>query len=211
MSSFYCVQCESGGALTTASESVVVWIDRLQYATVNIGTPSKAFFVILDTGSDLLWVPCANCISCSPTAAPAFEPIFVSDLTCFMKSRSSSSNLQPFFQEDCDVLLNVLLPCPFFSSYVWCARAQFPDIPDFHQWGHSQQHVWFLAQILSRTFFLKSVSSSLTDNSLSLGRTRAWVCIARLFPQPMNQSPARIRCVLRQRHVARAQMNARMK
>jgi hypothetical protein len=55
------------------------------------------------------------------------------------------------------------------------------------------------------------VSSSLTDNSLSLGRTRAWVCIARLFPQPMNQSPARIRCVLRQRDVARAQMNARMK
>jgi hypothetical protein len=55
------------------------------------------------------------------------------------------------------------------------------------------------------------VSSSLTDNSLSLGRTRAWVCIARLFPQPTNQSPARIRCVHRQRDVARAQMNARMK
>ncbi|KAH7294582.1 hypothetical protein KP509_27G008300 [Ceratopteris richardii] len=31
-----------------------------------IGTPSKTFLVALDTGSDLLWVPC-DCQQCSPT------------------------------------------------------------------------------------------------------------------------------------------------
>eukprot|EP00250_Pteridium_aquilinum_P008414 c17926_g2_i2 orf=63-1478(+) len=38
----------------------------LHYTLVTIGTPSLAFLVALDTGSDLLWVPC-NCQQCSPT------------------------------------------------------------------------------------------------------------------------------------------------
>ncbi|CAM6041085.1 unnamed protein product [Sphagnum compactum] len=80
----------SGGNLTEE------WLDGLQYATVNIGTPSKAFFVILDTGSDLLWVPCANCISCSPTAAPAFEPIF----SLGVYSPSLSSTYEPVTCKD---------------------------------------------------------------------------------------------------------------
>ncbi len=56
----------------------VFWICRLQYAVVNIGTPSKAYFVALDTGSDLLWVPCVNCVSCGPTHTEVFSPIYVS-------------------------------------------------------------------------------------------------------------------------------------
>ena len=37
---------------------------RLHYAIVTIGTPSKQFLVALDTGSDLLWVPC-QCQECA--------------------------------------------------------------------------------------------------------------------------------------------------
>lgn len=35
----------------------------LHYANVSVGTPSMWFLVALDTGSDLLWLPC-DCISC---------------------------------------------------------------------------------------------------------------------------------------------------
>ncbi|KAA8547546.1 hypothetical protein F0562_003975 [Nyssa sinensis] len=35
----------------------------LHYANVSLGTPSLWFFVALDTGSDLFWLPC-DCISC---------------------------------------------------------------------------------------------------------------------------------------------------
>lgn len=38
---------------------------RLHYAWIDIGTPNVSFLVALDTGSDLLWVPC-DCIQCAP-------------------------------------------------------------------------------------------------------------------------------------------------
>ncbi|CAM6039322.1 unnamed protein product [Sphagnum compactum] len=64
------------------------WSDGLQYAVVNIGTPSKAYFVALDTGSDLLWVPCANCVSCGPTDTEVFSPIY--SLSVYSPSLSST-------------------------------------------------------------------------------------------------------------------------
>ncbi|KAJ4964719.1 hypothetical protein NE237_016568 [Protea cynaroides] len=36
----------------------------LHYANVSLGTPGVTFFVALDTGSDLFWVPC-DCVSCT--------------------------------------------------------------------------------------------------------------------------------------------------
>lgn len=38
----------------------------LHYSFITIGTPNQTFLVALDTGSDLLWVPC-NCQQCSST------------------------------------------------------------------------------------------------------------------------------------------------
>lgn len=38
-------------------------IFSLHYANVSVGTPSLWFLVALDTGSDLLWLPC-DCSSC---------------------------------------------------------------------------------------------------------------------------------------------------
>jgi hypothetical protein len=35
----------------------------LHYANVSVGTPSVSFLVALDTGSNLLWLPC-DCSSC---------------------------------------------------------------------------------------------------------------------------------------------------
>ena len=46
---------------------------RLHYSYVDIGTPSMEFLVVLDTGSDLLWIPC-DCVSCAPLSAPSQDP-----------------------------------------------------------------------------------------------------------------------------------------
>lgn len=40
----------------------------LHYAVINIGTPNISFLVALDTGSDLLWVPC-ECKQCASNSA----------------------------------------------------------------------------------------------------------------------------------------------
>uniref|UniRef100_A0A2N9HNN3 Peptidase A1 domain-containing protein n=1 Tax=Fagus sylvatica TaxID=28930 RepID=A0A2N9HNN3_FAGSY len=37
----------------------------IHYAKVKLGTPPTEFKVIIDTGSDLLWIPCVSCQSCS--------------------------------------------------------------------------------------------------------------------------------------------------
>lgn len=37
---------------------------RLYYAKIGIGTPSKDYYVQVDTGSDIMWVNCINCRQC---------------------------------------------------------------------------------------------------------------------------------------------------
>ncbi|WVY98250.1 hypothetical protein V8G54_030401 [Vigna mungo] len=47
---------------------------NLHYTTVEIGTSGVKFMVALDTGSDLLWVPC-DCTRCAATDSPAFSSV----------------------------------------------------------------------------------------------------------------------------------------
>lgn len=37
---------------------------RLYYAKIGIGTPSKDYYVQVDTGSDIMWVNCKECKEC---------------------------------------------------------------------------------------------------------------------------------------------------
>jgi hypothetical protein len=52
--------------------------EQLEYAmTLYLGTPAQNFVLIVDTGSDLVWVQCKPCTSpnnCYPEADPFFDP-----------------------------------------------------------------------------------------------------------------------------------------
>ncbi|KAI5064798.1 hypothetical protein GOP47_0019493 [Adiantum capillus-veneris] len=61
----------------------------LHYTLITIGTPSQKFLVALDTGSDLLWVPC-NCRQCSPTDWAAYG-LQTQDLDFAVYNQSGSS------------------------------------------------------------------------------------------------------------------------
>ncbi|KAJ8771137.1 hypothetical protein K2173_023462 [Erythroxylum novogranatense] len=61
----------------------------LHYANISIGTPSSWFLVALDTGSDLLWLPC-DCSSC----AHGFETAFGKQLELNIYSPNMSSTSQ---------------------------------------------------------------------------------------------------------------------
>jgi hypothetical protein len=37
---------------------------RLYFTEIGIGTPTKSFYVQVDTGSDILWVNCISCNTC---------------------------------------------------------------------------------------------------------------------------------------------------
>lgn len=47
---------------------------RLHYSWIDIGMPKVPFLVALDTGSDLLWVPC-DCVQCAPLSASYYNTL----------------------------------------------------------------------------------------------------------------------------------------
>ena len=63
-----------------------MWLRSLHYAVVALGTPNVTFLVALDTGSDLLWVPC-DCVKCAPLSSPNYG----------VRASSSSSSTPLFF------------------------------------------------------------------------------------------------------------------
>lgn len=53
---------------------IFVCFVRLHYTWIDIGTPNVSFLVALDTGSDLLWVPC-DCIQCAPLTSAYYSSL----------------------------------------------------------------------------------------------------------------------------------------
>ncbi|XP_048437128.1 aspartic proteinase 36-like [Pyrus x bretschneideri] len=77
---------------------------RLYFAKLGIGSPSKDYFVQVDTGSDILWVNCIDCTNC-----PTKSDIGVK-LTLYDPKGFSSSNAVTCNQEFCTSKYNGQLP-----------------------------------------------------------------------------------------------------
>ncbi|KAJ4832092.1 hypothetical protein Tsubulata_049431 [Turnera subulata] len=67
----------------------------LYYAKIGIGTPSKNYYVQVDTGSDIMWVNCIQCRECPRTSSLGF------DLTLYDIKSSDTGKLVPCDQEFC--------------------------------------------------------------------------------------------------------------
>ncbi|CAI8592100.1 unnamed protein product [Vicia faba] len=92
----------------------------LYYAKIGIGTPSKDYYLQVDTGTDMMWVNCIQCKEC-PTRSNLGM-----DLTLYNIKDSSSGKLVPCDQEVCKEINGGLLTgctrntndsCPYLEIY----------------------------------------------------------------------------------------------
>ncbi|XP_019459652.1 PREDICTED: aspartic proteinase-like protein 1 isoform X2 [Lupinus angustifolius] len=105
----------SEGSNTFSYGEVLVW---LHYTWIDIGTPNVSFLVALDTGSDLLWVPC-DCIECASLSAVYYN-VLDKDLNEYSPSLSNTSRHLPCSHQLCDSSSNCKGPkdpCPYEVQY----------------------------------------------------------------------------------------------
>ncbi|XP_068333524.1 aspartic proteinase 36-like [Pyrus communis] len=90
----------------------------LYYAKIGIGTPTKDYYVQVDTGSDIMWVNCIQCRDCPQRSTLGI------DLTLYDVKQSSTGKLVPCNQDFClevnDGLLSgctANMTCPYLQIY----------------------------------------------------------------------------------------------
>ncbi|XP_002515672.2 aspartic proteinase 36 isoform X1 [Ricinus communis] len=90
----------------------------LYYAKVGIGTPSKDYYVQVDTGSDIMWVNCIQCRECPRTSSLGME------LTLYNIKDSVSGKLVPCDEEFCYEVnggplsgCTANMSCPYLEIY----------------------------------------------------------------------------------------------
>ncbi|CAL1408938.1 unnamed protein product [Linum trigynum] len=90
----------------------------LHYTFIDVGTPHVSFLVAVDTGSDLLWVPC-DCLQCAPLSASSYASLG-QDLNEYSPSQSSSSKLLTCSHQLCEHSSKCKSPsqqCPYSVEY----------------------------------------------------------------------------------------------
>ncbi|KAJ8755472.1 hypothetical protein K2173_019270 [Erythroxylum novogranatense] len=90
----------------------------LYYARIGIGTPSKDYYVQVDTGSDIMWVNCVQCVECPRTSSLGI------DLTLYNVNESSTGKLVPCYEQFCyEVNAGTVsscaanMSCPYLEIY----------------------------------------------------------------------------------------------
>ncbi|XP_038690226.1 aspartic proteinase 39-like isoform X2 [Tripterygium wilfordii] len=90
----------------------------LYYAKIGIGTPSKDYYVQVDTGSDLMWVNCIQCKGCPTSSSLGIE------LTLYNIKASSTGQLVSCESQFCYEVSGGRLPgcqpnitCPYLEIY----------------------------------------------------------------------------------------------
>ncbi|KAJ4966649.1 hypothetical protein NE237_018498 [Protea cynaroides] len=104
------------GSDTMAFGNELAW---LHYTWVDIGTPNVSFLVALDTGSDLLWVPC-DCIQCAPLSASNYN-VLDKDMSEYSPSSSSTGKHLSCSHKLCESGLKCKSPtdpCPYIANYL---------------------------------------------------------------------------------------------
>ncbi|PRQ47334.1 putative nepenthesin [Rosa chinensis] len=90
---------------------------HLHYANVSVGTPRTSYLVALDTGSDLLWLPC-DCISCVKGVDTSHGEL---DFDIYSPNKSTTSKKVPCNSTYCEQQQLCSSPssdCPYFINYL---------------------------------------------------------------------------------------------
>ncbi|XP_076924996.1 aspartic proteinase-like protein 1 isoform X1 [Bidens hawaiensis] len=98
----------SAGPKTVSGGNDLGW---LHYTYIAVGVPSVSFLVALDTGSDLLWLPC-DCLQCAPLSD--------TDENEYNPSHSSTSKSVTCSHELCErgsTCESPKQPCPYTVNY----------------------------------------------------------------------------------------------
>ncbi|KAJ7207016.1 hypothetical protein O6H91_02G067900 [Diphasiastrum complanatum] len=85
----------------------------------SLGSPAQIFLLVIDTGSDLIWVQCYPCRSCSSLSGPIFVP-----------SNSSTFSQLPCSSSECS-----LVPAPAHDI----CNARYPSCKYLYQYGDESQ------------------------------------------------------------------------
>lgn len=90
----------------------------LYYAKIGIGTPSKDYYVQVDTGSDIMWVNCIQCKECPRKSSLGI------DLTLYNLKDSLTANLTSCDEEFCHEInggpisgCTSNMSCTYFEAY----------------------------------------------------------------------------------------------
>ncbi|KAI3871398.1 hypothetical protein MKW98_024567 [Papaver atlanticum] len=92
-------------------------LGTLHYASVSLGTPSITYLVALDTGTNLLWLPCDVCANCAPVATSL---IGEKDLEVYSSKSSLTSKVVPCSSSLCEIQSGCSKPssqCPYKVTY----------------------------------------------------------------------------------------------
>ncbi|KAJ0534720.1 putative nepenthesin [Helianthus annuus] len=104
----------SAGSKTISGGNDYGW---LHYTYIAVGVPSVSFLVALDTGSDLLWLPC-DCVQCAKLSD--------NDENEYNPSHSSTSKTITCSHELCELgstCKNPRQPCPYTVNYASTATS----------------------------------------------------------------------------------------
>ncbi|KAI3725674.1 hypothetical protein L1987_65466 [Smallanthus sonchifolius] len=104
----------SAGSKTMSGGNELGW---LHYTYIAVGMPSVSFLVALDTGSDLLWLPC-DCVQCAPLSD--------NEENEYNPSHSSTSKSITCGHELCELgktCKSSKQPCPYTVNYASTATS----------------------------------------------------------------------------------------
>ncbi|KAL8231847.1 hypothetical protein R6Q57_001625 [Mikania cordata] len=104
----------SAGSKTMSGGNDLGW---LHYTYIAVGMPSVSFLVAVDTGSDLLWLPC-DCVQCAPLSE--------NDENEYNPSHSSTSKSITCSHELCQLgqtCKSPKQPCPYTVNYASTATS----------------------------------------------------------------------------------------
>ncbi|KAI0496539.1 hypothetical protein KFK09_022859 [Dendrobium nobile] len=86
-----------GGSLFARVPVSIILSGSSSYiVNIGLGTPTKSFSLMLDTGTDLTWTQCVPCVNCYPQTNPFYDPTLSSTFNDILCNSDYCTELKKF-------------------------------------------------------------------------------------------------------------------